>query len=56
MIQESILMDTFQSENVRKWDEKLFHYVLSIYNARETQFGNKVSDEVCEVSKQKGEI
>lgn len=54
MIQESILMDTFQSENVRKWDEKLFHYVLSICNARETQFGNKMSDEVCEVSKQKG--
>ena len=34
----------------------MFHYVLSIYNTREIQFGNKVSDEVCKVSKQKEEI
>lgn len=32
MIQESILMNSFQNENVKKKvkDEKLFHYVLSI--------------------------
>ena len=40
----------------RKWrrNEKLFHYVLSIHNTRETQFGNRVSDEICRISKQKG--
>lgn len=31
----------------------MFHYVLSIHNTREIQFGNRVSDEICRISKQK---
>lgn len=40
MIQESILMDSFQSENVRKGkrEEKSSYFMLSIYNTTEIQF------------------
>lgn len=31
----------------------MFHYVLSIHNTGEIQFGNRVSDEICRISKQK---
>lgn len=51
-------MDSFQSGNVRKKvrDEKLSHYVLSIYNTREIPSGDKVSDKVCRAGKQRGYI
>lgn len=48
------------SSKVKMWErewrrnEKLFHYVLSIHNTRKIQFGNRVSDEICRISKQKG--
>lgn len=48
------------SSKVKMWErewrrnEKLFHYVLSIHNIRKIQFGNRVSDEIRRISKQKG--
>lgn len=49
MIEESMLMDSFQSANVkreRERDEELSYNVLCIHNTRQTRCGIRISDAV----------